>query len=61
MVAGILAEALASKAEDGGRGLSTPGRIRTCDPRFRKPVLYPPELRAHKRLSHSAEGFVHEA
>lgn len=23
-----------------------PGRIRTCDPRFRKPVLYPAELRA---------------
>ncbi|MFM2093242.1 MAG: hypothetical protein RIS70_366, partial [Planctomycetota bacterium] len=20
---------------------NTPGRIRTCDPRFRKPVLYP--------------------
>jgi len=26
-----------------------PGRIRTCDPRFRKPMLYPTELRA--RLS----------
>src|SRR5690349_4953226 len=25
---------------------STPGRIRTCDRRFRKPLLYPPELRA---------------
>jgi hypothetical protein len=24
-----------------------PGRSRTCDPRFRKPVLYPAELRAH--------------
>ena len=23
-----------------------PGRIRTCDPRFRKPMLYPTELRA---------------
>ena len=23
-----------------------PGRSRTCDPRFRKPVLYPAELRA---------------
>jgi hypothetical protein len=23
-----------------------PGRIRTCDRRFRKPLLYPPELRA---------------
>ena len=25
---------------------SAPGRTRTCDPRFRKPVLYPTELRA---------------
>ena len=26
--------------------VNTPGRIRTCDRRFRKPLLYPPELRA---------------
>jgi hypothetical protein len=26
--------------------LNTPGRIRTCDLRFRKPALYPTELRA---------------
>ena len=26
---------------------STPDRIRTCDPRFRRPMLYPTELRAH--------------
>ena len=26
---------------------STPDRIRTCDPRFRRPMLYPAELRAH--------------
>ena len=25
----------------------TPGRIRTCDPRLRRPMLYPAELRAH--------------
>ena len=25
---------------------NTPGRTRTCDRRFRKPLLYPPELRA---------------
>ncbi len=25
-------------------GFSTPNRIRTCDPRFRKPLLYPAEL-----------------
>ena len=24
-----------------------PGRIRTCDPRLRRPILYPTELRAH--------------
>jgi hypothetical protein len=24
-----------------------PGRTRTCDPRLRRPVLYPTELRAH--------------
>src|SRR5262249_32015336 len=27
---------------------AAPGRIRTCDLRFRKPPLYPPELRAQK-------------
>ncbi len=26
---------------------AAPGRIRTCGLRFRKPPLYPPELRAH--------------
>jgi len=25
--------------------VGAPGMIRTCDPRFRKPVLYPTELR----------------
>ena len=28
------------------RKCGAPGRIRTCDPRFRRPMLYPPELRA---------------
>ena len=28
-----------------------PGRTRTCDPRLRRPVLYPAELRAHVRES----------
>jgi len=28
--------------------LTTPDRSRTCDPRFRKPVLYPSELRAQE-------------
>jgi hypothetical protein len=27
--------------------LSAPGRIRTCDPRIRSPLLYPAELQAH--------------
>src|SRR5262245_27511041 len=26
---------------------NAPGRTRTCDPRLRRPVLYPTELRAH--------------
>ena len=28
-----------------------PGRIRTCDPRLRRPLLYPTELRAHAVFS----------
>src|SRR5687767_11171067 len=28
--------------------IGAPGRSRTCDPRFRKPVLYPAELRARE-------------
>ena len=28
-------------------GNGAPGRIRTCDPRLRRPLLYPTELRAH--------------
>lgn len=41
--------ASASSEENDSAGslqVSTPGRIRTCDRRFRKPLLYPPELRA---------------
>gem|GEM_PF-3981002 len=33
---------------EGGEG--APGRNRTCDPRFRKPVLYPTELRVRGRI-----------
>src|SRR5690349_14154840 len=35
---------------------NAPGRSRTCDPRFRKPMLYPAELRARETaiLSYSA-------
>ena len=29
-----------------GGGIGTPGRARTCDPRLRRPMLYPAELRA---------------
>ena len=35
--------------DDGGPPVSdphAPGRTRTCDPRLRRPMLYPPELRA---------------
>src|SRR5580658_2501530 len=28
------------------RAAGVPGRTRTCDPRLRRPMLYPPELRA---------------
>jgi hypothetical protein len=28
------------------RAAGAPGRTRTCDPRLRRPMLYPPELRA---------------
>jgi integrase len=31
---------------------TTPGRTRTCDIRFRKPMLYPPELRGHVGFFH---------
>ncbi len=44
-----------SQPEQEGVSLSrckqdTPERIRTSDLRFRKPLLYPSELRAHKDL-----------
>src|SRR3954469_346188 len=37
--------------EDSGTRTTggAPGRTRTCDPRLRRPVLYPTELRAHMR------------
>ena|SRR6185437_8743393 len=49
----------------GFPGYGAPGRTRTCDPRLRRPMLYPPELRAHSQvLEHvprpdlvGAEGF----
>jgi hypothetical protein len=34
--------------EDRGVKKTTPDRIRTCGTRFRKPVLYPPELRGQR-------------
>ena len=42
-------------------GRAAPGRIRTCDLRFRKPPLYPPELRArslHGTDSQACERFA---
>ena len=32
--------------------VGTPGRTRTCGPRFRKPLLYPAELQAHFPVHH---------
>ena len=41
-----------------------PDRIRTYDPRFRKPVLYPAELREHltsiKNFMHTHQAYEHE-
>ena len=34
----------------GAKG-GAPGRTRTCDPRLRRPVLYPTELRARAEAS----------
>src|SRR3954467_9113641 len=51
-------DALASRnAIDVRRISGAPGRTRTCDPRLRRPVLYPTELRA--RMAGSAN--VHES
>ena len=36
-----------SSSGDIGMKTTTPDRTRTCDLRFRKPMLYPTELRAH--------------
>jgi hypothetical protein len=36
---------------------NTPGRTRTCDRRFRKPLLYPPELRA-RNAKHVGDCFA---
>ena len=35
---------------------NTPGRTRTCGLRFRKPTLYPTELRAHPGLTIMTKG-----
>jgi hypothetical protein len=31
--------------------IDAPGRTRTCDPRLRRPMLYPAELQAHEDRS----------
>ena len=36
-----------------------PGKTRTCDLRFRKPLLYPAELRDHASFSSSFNGLCH--
>ena len=38
------------------KSTGAPGRTRTCDPRLRRPVLYPTELRAHGLQSTSPCG-----
>ena len=38
-------------------GESTPGRIRTYDPRLRRPMLYPTELRALENKEYRQAGF----
>ena len=46
-------ELLAMHAEQLTDRNGAPGRIRTCDPRLRRPMLYPTELRAHALFSSS--------
>ena len=36
-----------------------PGRIRTCDPKFRKLVFYPTELRARLAVPRGIEPLFH--
>ena len=36
--------------------IGAPGRVRTSNPRFRRPILYPVELRALTRASYHASG-----
>ncbi len=40
-----------SKSPKSAEADGTPGRTRTCDPRLRRPLLYPTELRARARRS----------
>ena len=42
---------LAPTASSPKPSSGTPERIRTSDPRYRKPILYPAELRAHFNLN----------
>ena len=39
----------------------TPYRIRTCDPRLRRPMLYPAELRAHASSKETYARGIHKA
>jgi hypothetical protein len=51
---GIAASALKWRRAQFRLGLNgAPGMIRTCDPRFRRPMLYPAELRVRTRSAHS--------
>jgi hypothetical protein len=50
-VQGSRRNALTSLTPSRACSLSAPGRTRTCGPKFRKLVLYPPELRARHHVS----------
>ena len=44
---------IALAVETATAGIGTPGRIRTCDLRLRRPLLYPTELRAQYKTNWS--------
>src|SRR5688572_3464123 len=52
-----MSEPAVRRRRNEGESNGAPGRSRTCDPRFRKPVLYPAELRAREaELNSNADG-----
>src|SRR5688572_18977197 len=51
-----MSEPAVRRRRNEGESNGAPGRSRTCDPRFRKPVLYPAELRAREAELNSNAG-----